>query len=405
MTSSDTLDRHDLRTVVAVLCVTEVISWGVLFYAFPVLAATIAETEHRSLPTLVAIFTGAQVIAAVAGIWVGRHIDRHGPRSVMTLGSGLGVLGVLILAFAPGLAGFIAGWIVVGFAMSATLYPPAFAAITHWAGDQRVRALTAVTLVAGLASTVFAPLTAVLESATDWRTTYALLALPMGVTVVLHWTGLRARWPRAAGAPATPASAHTEGLRWRDPVIRSRRFVALWVAMTLGGFSVYAVVVNLIPLLEQHGITTTTAAIALGVGGVGQVAGRLGYQRYLHPLPPGARTSLTLGVATVTTALLAIVDRPVALVLVVSFAAGLARGIYTLIQATAVSDRWGTTGFGARNSLLTAGTTVAAASAPWAGAAAASALGSYSTAFLALAAVGAVAAAVGFDRDTRASAG
>lgn len=400
MTDGDTLDRHGLRRVVAVLCTTEIISWGVLFYAFPVLATTIAHTEHRSLPTLVAVFTGAQVIGAVAGIWVGRHIDRYGPRGVMTAGSALGVLGVLVLALAPGLAGFLIGWVVIGVAMSATLYPPAFAAITHWAGPMRVRALTIVTLVAGLASTVFAPLTAVLESLTDWRTTYALLAIPLGATIVLHWTGLRAPWPATTGGPGAPAppGVTPDTQRWRDPVVRSRRFAALWVAMTLGGFSVYAVVVNLIPLLEQNGISTTTAAVALGVGGVGQVAGRLGYQRYLDPLPPGARTALTLGAAALTTSLLAVVHHPLALVLAISFAAGLARGIYTLIQATAVSDRWGTANFGARNSLLSGGTTVAAAGAPWIGAAAASALGSYSAAFLVLACASAVAAAIGWER-------
>lgn len=391
MSGSDALDRHDLRRVVAVLCTTEIISWGVLFYAFPVLATSIADTEGHSLPTLVAIFTGAQVVAALTGIWVGHHLDRHGPRLVMTAGSLLGVGGVVVLASAPGLGGFVAGWAVVGFAMAATLYPPAFAALTHWAGEHRVRALTAVTLVAGLASTVFAPLTAVLAGVTDWRTTYLLLALPLAVTVPLHWWGLRSGWRRSTAASAEHPD-ESRASRWRDPVVRSRRFAALWVAMTLGGFAVYAVVVNLIPLLEQNGIGTTTAAVALGVGGVGQVAGRLGYQRYLDPLSPGARTALTLGAAAATTALLALVHRPVALVLVVSFTAGLARGVYTLIQATAVSDRWGTESYGARSSLISSSTTVAAASAPWVGAAAAESLDSYARAFLVLAAVGLLAA-------------
>ena len=54
-------------------------------------------------------------------------------------------------------------------AMSAVLYTPAFTAVTRWGGARALRGLTAVTLVAGLASTVFAPLTAVLEHALGWR--------------------------------------------------------------------------------------------------------------------------------------------------------------------------------------------------------------------------------------------
>jgi len=168
----------------------------------------------------------------------------------------------------------------------------------------------------------------------------------------------------------------------------------VWLAMTVGGFSVYAVVINLVPLLEEGGLTTTLAAVALGVGGIGQVLGRLLYQRLLGPLTPAARLTATLAAAALTTALIAVARSPLAVVLLVCLAAGLARGVFTLVQATAVSDRWGTSNYGARSSLLSGSTTVAAASAPWAGAAGAAALGSYQEAFLVLAAVGAAAALV-----------
>ena len=61
---------------------------------------------------------------------------------------------------------FFAGWVLAGVAMGAVLYPPAFAALTRWHGPDPVRALTVLTLAGGLASTVFAPLTAALADAT-----------------------------------------------------------------------------------------------------------------------------------------------------------------------------------------------------------------------------------------------
>jgi MFS family permease len=155
--------------------------------------------------------------------------------------------------------------------------------------------------------------------------------------------------------------------------------------MTLGGFCVYAVVVNLVPLLTQHGLTTTEAAVALGVGGAGQVAGRLFYGPVLTRYSTRTRTAGTLAAASVTTLALAAVHHPVVVVCALSFAAGTARGIFTLIQATAVSDRWGTQEFGARNGILSGGVLAAAAFAPWIGALLASTLGGYASAFVVLA--------------------
>lgn len=389
-----TLNPAALRRVVAVLCFTEIVSWGILFYGFPVLVTTISSAEGWSLTELVAVFTVAQLVAAAAGIWVGRHIDRRGPRLVMTAGSALGVASVVAIALAPTLAAFALAWVAGGLAMSATLYPPAFAAVTHWAGAGRVKALTAITLVAGLASTVFAPLTALLVDHLSWRQTYLVLAVVLCTTVPVHWWGLRAGW--AEEPRARPALDELEGPGSSGPpvtsVLRQREFLLLAVSMTLAGFCIYAVVINLVPLLTQNDLSTGQAAVALAVGGLGQLAGRLLYGPVLTKLPVRARTVVTLLAASLTTVALATVHQPLAVVCAVSFAAGSARGVYTLIQATAVSDRWGTTAYGARSSVLTGAVTAAAALSPWACAALADSLDSYEATFLVLAGAAALSA-------------
>ncbi len=91
----------------------------------------------------------------------------------MTMGSVVGVLSILIVASAPNLPVFIAGWLLAGLAMAGTFYQPAFAALTRWWAPDHVRALTIVTLAGGLASTVFAPLTAALADHLSWRAAYA----------------------------------------------------------------------------------------------------------------------------------------------------------------------------------------------------------------------------------------
>ena len=397
MALTDELPGAALRRVTIVLCVTQIVAWGVLFYAFPVLAAAIAETEGWSLTTLMAAFTGTQVLAALAGLWVGRWLDRHGPRYLMTLGSAVGVIAVLSLAAAPTLPWFMAACAITGAAMAATLYPPAFAALTHWGGARRVRALTVVTLVGGLASTVFAPLTAVLESVGSWRSAYAILAVPLAATIALHWLGLRAPWtPTLATEQNTEQNKdeHPEARRRRrDPLLRDRQFVAVVAAMTLAGFAIYAALINLVPLLVETGFSTKQAAVVLAVGGIGQVAGRIAYDPVLGRATPDTKVTVVLLVTTATTVALATIGPLVALC-AISVVAGSARGAFTLIQATAVTDRWGTASYGARSGVLSGGVHLAAATAPWLGALAAVALGGYQQAFLALALCALLAAAL-----------
>ena len=373
-----------LSRAVAVLCTTEIVSWGVLFYAFPVLSSSISTDEGWPIVWLVAAFTLALVVSGGCGVWVGRRIDRVGPRTVMTAGSGLAVAATLALAAAPTLAWFFAASVLAGAAMSATLYAPAFAAVTGWSGHdarRRVRSLTAITLVAGLASTVFAPMTAFLLAHLGWRDTYLALAVVLLTTVPLHAWGLRPPWTSTHLAPG------------RDeldaPVVASdfdrRGFVLLVTAMAMAGFAVYAVVINLVPLLTDNGLTTGQAATALGVGGVGQVVGRVFYGPVFSRLGPTARSLVTVGGVVATTAALAVWQSPFVLVCVLTFASGTVRGIFTLIQATAVVDRWGVGDIGHRNGILTGATTVVSAFAPWVGAVLAAVLGSYDATFAVLA--------------------
>lgn len=380
-----------LSRAVAVLCVTEIVSWGVLFYAFPVLASSISADEGWPMVWLVAAFTLALVVSGGCGIWVGRRIDHVGPRVVMTGGSVLAVVSVVALAAAPSLPWFFAAWVMAGAAMSATLYAPAFAAVTGWSGDdavRRVRSLTAITLVAGLASTVFAPLTALLLSLLGWRGAYLALAVVLLATVPLHGWGLRPTWTSTRTRHATSADDGDSPARPSD--FDARAFTLLVLAMALAGFAVYAVVINLVPLLTSNGLTTTQAAIALGVGGAGQVVGRLFYGPVFSHMGPTARALVTIAGVVATTGALAVWQSPFVLVCVLAFASGTVRGIFTLVQATAVVDRWGVGDIGHRNGILTGAITVVSAFAPWVGAVLAAVFGSYDATFALLAGLAAL---------------
>jgi MFS family permease len=380
------VDEALRRRVLVVLCLTQITSWGVLYYAFPVMAPTLAADTGWSVPSVTAAFSAGLVVSAVVGVPVGRWLDRIGPRAVMTVGSAIAVPAVVGIATARTFAGFLVAWLLAGVAMAGTLYPPAFAALTRWWGARRVAALTGLTLAAGLTSTIFGPVTAALLGALGWRDTYLVLAVVLAVvTIPGHFLGLRGPWP-TPDPPAHPAHA--------DPghVARSRPFLLLTAALTGGAFAVYAVLVGQVPLVIERGMSTTAAAWTLGLGGVGQVLGRLGYGGLARLVGVRTRTVAVLAVCAATTALLGLLPGPAVALVAAAMLAGAARGIFTLLQATAVTDRWGSMHYGRLNGLVSAPSTLATAVAPWAGAALAVLLGGYPGVFVLLAAVALVAA-------------
>jgi MFS family permease len=376
--------------VLVALCVTEIVSWGVLYYAFPVLAPTIRDDTGWSVPATSAAFSAALVIAAVAGVPLGRVLDRRGPRAAMTTGSVLATLAVVGVAAAPTLAWFALAWCAGGVAMSAVLYQPAFVALTRWYQPHHVSALTALTLIAGLSSTVFAPLTDALSAHLSWRGVYLVLAAILAVvTIPLHALALRRPWP----APPTTPRAAAPDQRTRS-IVASRPFLFLVAAFTTAALAMFATMISLVPLIIERGATATTAAWALGLGGVGQVAGRLGYTTLTRTTSVRTRTTIVLALAAATTVALAVIPGPVWLLVTVAIIAGAARGIATLLQATAVSDRWGTTAYGTLSGILAAPVTAATALAPWLGAALAGPLGGYPNTFAALGVLAVVATAL-----------
>ena len=160
----------------------------------------------------------------------------------------------------------------------------------------------------------------------------------------------------------------------------------------MSSLTIYAGIINQVPLLVEHGLSPHVAAVALGLSGIGQVLGRLGYATLASRTTATTRAFVVTLAVAATTAVLAVAPASTWLLLLIAVLVGLARGTETLVQATAVTDRWGPEAYGTFNGILTAPALVATAVAPFAGAALAHLLGSYADAFLVLAGLATVAA-------------
>ena len=136
------------------------------------------------------------------------------------------------------------------------------------------------------------------------RTPHRLAARPARLAGTYPFSPASSPRPRSrtgAGSEPWPGRRHAETTRQDhahrrgDPPFRRADFWLLVAGMALAGFAVSAVVVNLVPLLTEHGLDCPHSSHRLGVGGIGQVAGRLFYGRRNAVTGPAARAWITLG--------------------------------------------------------------------------------------------------------------
>ena len=362
-------DRAD-RRIVAALAATTTAGYGVLFYSYGVLLVPMERDLGWSRSVLTGAFSGALLVSALMTVPVGRWLDRHPPRALMTVGGVVATVLVVCWGLAPNPLVFYLVWTGLGACMAVLFYEPAFTLLTkRFRGAERHRAVTTVTLLAGLASTIFGPLTAVLERALGWRgAVFALSALLGAVSVPLFAVALA---PQRGPAPASQEQAQAETHNDAVPreAMASRRFWCLTGAYLLSAVTTFAVAVHLVPYLRSRGWGSGAAATALGAVGLVQVAGRSTFARLTLRLPPARLGTWVLLAKAVGIALLLVVPSVAGVVgLVVVY--GAANGLATLTRATVVADLYGAQHYGAIPAVVGAVSAVGGALAPFAFAAA-----------------------------------
>lgn len=380
--------------VVAALSVTETVSWGIIYYGFPVMLRPMEADLGLSRAAVTGAFSAGLALAALAALPVGRWIDRHGARALMTVGSCLGTLLIVAWSQVESLPALYVIWALLGLVMAATLYEPAFAAVVGWfPGRHRDRALLTVTIAAGFASTIFMPLEAWLVVRLGWRSALWVLAGVLAVlTIPLHAFVLR-RQPRADGPPtgAALAEAAVPGVAL-GVAVRTAVFWVLAVAFFVGNFTTNAVTVHLIPYLSDRGYSPTVAAMMIGWMGAMQVPARIAFAPVAARFGHRAVTALIFLAQAAALAQLALAARLPTLVPMVVML-GAANGMATLARATTVAEIFGSRHYGSISGAVALGTNGARAVAPVGGALLQIALDGYERVFWLLAATLVVAGA------------
>jgi MFS family permease len=351
------------------LAITETVSYGVLFYAFPVFIAPMEAEFGWSRGELAGAFSLSILITGLVALPVGHWLDRHGARLLMTVGSVGASVMVLFWSQVGSFPEFIAVMALMGFFGAAILYEPAFAIIATWFAQSRGTAMAVVTFIAGFSSTVFTPLSHALLEAFGWRQAIVLLAIILGViTIPLHALVLRrkpADMDNASASKETAAPKRDEPTVSLRAVLRSRYFWLLTLAFSLSTLGISAVRIHFIPLLISVNIQPGSAALASGAIGVMQVVGRMIFAPVERRF--SSRT-MAIGVFVLLTVSLTILLLGSAPWLIVVFVAlfGMAIGTHTLTRPLMVADTYGAALYGRISSSMVVFLTLAGTVSPFA---------------------------------------
>ncbi|RVW01870.1 MFS transporter [Rhodococcus xishaensis] len=377
------------RRTTSVLSVSQLITWGILYYSFAVYMPQMHADLGWSIPAISAGFAIATLVSGITAPLVGRIIDRSGSRTIMALGAAVGIAGLGLWSAAHHLAVFYLALAIIGLAQAATLYAPAFATVIRHHPTNSRSAIITITLAGGLASTIFSPLAQILSDQGTWRTGLFVLTIGFALTVLpLNYSLPQDDNRDATATNNEPAAKRTGNAQQRPAALW---WVAVVWTLTSGVSTAFAV--HIVAFLIDNGHGAAAAASIAGAAGIGKVAGRV-------LIAAGSRLSSTtmlrisLGIQAVALTVPLVWNTTLASLLMVTVF-GATAGSLTVLRPILLAELFGKEGFATKNGEVQLITTISKASTPVLAGIAVAAVG-YTNTWLGLALIVTVAIAITF---------
>jgi MFS family permease len=329
--------------ILGILAVTQIVSWGSLYYAFAILAPDMQREFGWRAEIIFGAFSWSLLVSGLLSTPIGILIDRFGGRAVMGSGSLLCGAGFVALGFAQSVAHYFIVWTMLGAGMGMVLYEAAFATINREVLHQTRQGISTVTLVGGLASTVFWPLTLKLNGVLGWRDTWLVYgAIQLLLCAPLHALIPTSRHPTASSRPAASVDSHTLNQAIRSPV-----FWKLAFAFSANSFVFSALSVHLIPMLQQFGHSAVVTVFLAALIGPLQVIGRIGEMVFAHRTLPHTVGKFTFAALPAALLALLLLGQHAWAVALFCMLYGLSNGILTIVRGTVPQALFGRENYGA----------------------------------------------------------
>jgi MFS family permease len=331
--------------------------------AYGVFLPIIAETFGWSRGAIASAISLSLILGGVAGFFVGRLADRHGPRVMLILTAGLAGIGYGLVSSVGALWQLYVLVGVLGGTGMSSFYLLSTSTVSHWFHDRRGLALALVLAGFNLGYMTAWPLAAWLIEQLGWRPAYAVIGFGCAAVSLLAATSVRLPHAseritaRPVGAP-TAASGLSLGNALREP-----RFWILNVSWLLLGGVIFTFSVHAVPFARDQGVSLQIASLALTAYGIGSVTGRVISGLVSDRI--GARVTMQAAYIVELAALLILATAPapgVLLLVMTLFGAGAASTDNTFVRV--IPDLFGLRAIGAIMGVLTLGWRIGAALGP-----------------------------------------
>lgn len=243
-----------------------------LVYSFGVFFKPLASEFGWSRATTGGAFAAYAIIHNILALLTGRLTDRFGIRIVAAVaGSCLG-LSMILMSRVTALWELYIYYISFFSVGVAATYAPMMATVSRWFTERRGFAIGIAAAGVGMGGLVIAPLTAWLISYYGWRIAYIVLGtmswvifIPIVIFVKeSSWDGRKAKGKEESCEDFTFVEA-----------LKTRTFVLLNFAWFFIAFAAWGLMVHIVPLFTDKGISLLKAGILAGIIGGGGVAGRI----------------------------------------------------------------------------------------------------------------------------------
>ena len=326
------------------LGITTTIGYGTLYYSITIMSEELAREFLWSKSFIFGILSLGILLGGFLAPIVGKFLDKHGARGIMSVGSILCALGLFGLSIIENKTDYILAILFLETVSVLVLYEAAFVAFSQLAGVKARVPIIQITLMAGFASTIFWPLISYLLTITSWREVYQILGLfHIFLALPIHYFVLKANLK--VDNKDMQEETFTECI-CLEGKMRKKSLMLLAIAFSLIAIPVTAMQTQFLAIFKGFGIEMATAVALGAIIGPSQVVARIVDMVFSKKSTPmvTAVVSTSIMVLGLVVLLLSGYDYLFALLFVVLYGAG--QGLTDIVRGTLPLYLYGKDGYG-----------------------------------------------------------
>lgn len=326
------------------LGITTTIGYGTLYYSISIMSEEISSYFTWSKSFIFGILSLGILLGGLIAPIVGKILDKHGARWIMSFGSLFCALGLVLLAYVQTKFQFIFAILFLEMVSVLVLYEAAFVAFSQLAGVKARLPIVQITLMAGFASTIFWPLITYLLTVFTWREVYQLLALfHIFIALPIHFFVLK---PNILLDNSLFEDKNFTDCICLEGKQKKNSLIVLAIAFSLLAIPITAMQTQFLAIFKGFGMEAATAVALGALIGPSQVVARvteLSFAKKITPLFTAISSTFLMFLGLIAL-ILSGYNYLVALLFVLLYGAG--QGLSDIVRGTLPLYLFGNDGYG-----------------------------------------------------------